>query len=487
MTPNDEDPLIMRLSAFFLPTLRETPSRTGMISHALMLRAGMIHQESAGIYSWLPLGLRVLEKITAIICREQEKIGALKILMPMIQSADIWQESGRWDSYGPEMLRCEDRHQHSILFGPTNEEMVTAIARDYLKSYRQLPLLLYQVQWKFRDEIRPRFGVMRAREFLMKDAYSFSLDAAGSAKIYRDMFDVYRQTFAAMGLKSLAVRAPSGPIGGGLSHEFHILAPTGESVLYYDRRLEDPSVSVEQAMTYYAVEEDMHDASASSVAQEALEKAGSKTAPLDQVNLEKAPLEQVNLKQANGIEIGHIFAFGEKYSRPMNLRVGGASGEVITPHMGSYGMGISRLPAAVIEASHDDRGIIWPERLAPFHVGLVDLSASDGTCSALCEDIYTRMRQNHVDILYDDRSVRAGVKLADMDLIGLPWRVAVGKRHAGDGLVEVQRRGTKEMMVLSVEAMMQRILGTSKKSGEESGKASGEESGKTSGKGSDKG
>ncbi len=431
----------MRLSQFFLPTFRETPSRTGVISHALMLRAGMIHQESAGIYSWLPLGLRVLENITRIITREMDAIGALKILMPTIQSADIWKESGRWDDYGPEMLRIRDRHGQDILYGPTNEEMITAIARDFLKSYRQLPLLVYQNQWKFRDEIRPRFGVMRGREFLMKDGYSFDLNPEKAREVYRRMFACYHRIFAAIGLPAIAVKAPSGTIGGNTSHEFHILAESGESTLYYDRRLTGET-DPDRAMSRYAMEESHHDPALYA----------------------KPPYSsgKEDIIRATGIEVGHIFYFGTKYSKAMRLRISGeqtdqGTGSDIIPCMGSYGIGISRLPGAVIEAGHDDKGIIWPPSIAPFQVALVNLAGNDAAVTAMADTIYEKLRAAKIDVLYDDRSARAGVKLADMDLIGLPWRIATGKRHIANRQVELQRRGTNGHDVLDIDDALSRI------------------------------
>ena len=424
----------MRLSAFFVPTAKEAPAEAAIISHQLMLRAGMIHQESAGIYSWLPLGCRVLHKVAAIVRAEQDAAGFNEMLMPTIQPADIWRESGRYDAYGPEMLRIRDRHDREMLYGPTNEEMITAIARSYLTSYRDLPVRLYHIQWKFRDEIRPRFGVMRGREFLMKDAYSFDVDTQSARLVYDQVFASYLRIFARLGLKAVAVRADTGPIGGDMSHEFHVLAATGESTLYYDAAyddllLEGSQVDVQALQSLYAADADLHDPSSCPVAPE-------------------------RLRQARGIEIGHIFHFGDKYSAPMKVQLQGTDDRLITPQMGSYGIGISRLPAAIIEASHDDAGIIWPPSVAPFRVGLIDLKPADDQCSAVVADMKAKLERAGLDTLHDDRDIRAGAKFADMDLIGLPWQVTIGPRGLQKGLVEVKNRADGERQELSVDAAL---------------------------------
>src|SRR5690554_2607798 len=401
----------MRLSRYFLPILKENPREAEIVSHRMMLRAGMIRQQGAGSFSWLPLGKRVLDKVCQIIREEQDRAGALEILMPTIQPADLWRESGRYDDYGKEMLRIKDRHERDMLFGPTNEEMVTDIFRAYVKSYRDLPLNLYHVQWKFRDEVRPRFGVMRSREFLMKDAYSFDLDFESARAAYNRMFVAYLRTFTRMGLKAIPMRADTGPIGGDLSHEFIILADTGESAVYCDRAyLEMPvpgadtdftndaqiAAIVEQWTKPYAATDEMHD-----------EAAWERVAPADRV-------------AARGIEVGHIFHFGTKYSRPMNAKVTGPDGKEHYVSGGSYGIGPSRLAAAIIEASHDEAGIIWPDPVAPFAVGLVNMKPGDAACDAACEDLYGKLVQGGVEVLYDDTDQRAGAKFASMDLIGLP-------------------------------------------------------------------
>jgi prolyl-tRNA synthetase len=427
----------MRLSGYFLPVSKETPADAQIVSHQLMLRAGLIRQTAAGIYAWLPLGLRVLRNIETIVRREQDRAGAVELLMPTIQSADLWRESGRYDAYGPEMLRFKDRHEREMLFGPTNEEMITAIFRDAARSYRDLPRTLYHIQWKFRDETRPRFGVMRGREFLMKDAYSFDLDEEGARRSYRAMFTAYLRTFAALGLKAVPVRAPTGPIGGDLSHEFHILADTGESEIFYDAALEsvdmdDPS-AVEQLQNIYAMEAEEH------------QKVVDVPVPADR------------LRSRRGIEVGHIFYFGDKYTKAFGMTVQGPDGQPVVPHMGSYGVGVSRLVGGIIEACHDDKGIVWPESVAPFKVGLVNLRADDPACAAAADGLYERLRAANVEVLYDDRDERGGAKFATMDLIGLPWQLVVGPKGIAQGLVELKRRGSADREELSIESALARL------------------------------
>jgi prolyl-tRNA synthetase len=432
----------MRLSRYFVPTLRETPKEAEIVSHRLMLRSGMIRQQSAGIYSWLPIGLRVLSKINAVVREEQNRSGAIELLMPTIQSADLWRESGRYEAYGKEMLRIEDRHERDMLYGPTNEEMVTEIFRAYVRSYKDLPLNLYHIQWKFRDEIRPRFGTMRSREFLMKDAYSFDLDQAGARHSYNKMFVAYLRTFQRLGLTSIPMRADTGPIGGDLSHEFIILATTGESEVYCDKAVLDLPVPpadtdfddvaglqaiVEAWTTPYAATSEMHDTAA----------------------FEGVP--QDRRVSARGIEVGHIFYFGTKYSDPMNAVVAGPDGQERPVHMGSYGIGPSRLAAAIIEASHDETGIIWPDAVAPFGVALLNLKVGDGGTDAACETIYRALGARGIDVLYDDRDERPGAKFATADLLGMPWQVLVGPKGLAEGKVELKRRATGERTLMSVE------------------------------------
>jgi prolyl-tRNA synthetase len=435
----------LRLSRAFLPTLKETPAEAQIASHRLMLRAGMVRQTSAGIYAWLPLGLRVLQKVAEIVRQEQDAAGAQEILMPTIQTADLWRQSGRYDAYGPEMLRLRDRHEREMLFGPTNEEMVTDIFKSYAKSYRDLPRNLYHIQWKFRDEMRPRFGVMRGREFLMKDAYSFDLDYEGAQRSYQQMFVAYLRTFARMGLKAIPMQADTGPIGGNLSHEFIVLAETGESQVYLHRDLLDFDVLarapdrqgdlapiVDFWTSRYAATEEKHDAAAWA-----------------QVPAER----QVS---ARGIEVGHIFYFGTKYSATMGLQVSGADGKMVTPEMGSYGIGVSRLVGALIEANHDEAGIKWPDSVAPFRLAVLNLKRGDAGCDALSERIYAAFNP---DAVLDDREDRAGAKFADADLMGFPWQAIIGPRGAAAGRVELKRRATGERAELSVEDAIARIRG----------------------------
>ncbi|EIM75867.1 prolyl-tRNA ligase [Nitratireductor aquibiodomus RA22] len=438
----------MRLSRYFLPILKETPREAEIVSHRLMLRAGMIRQQGAGSFSWLPLGKRVLDKVNQIIREEQNRAGAQEILMPTIQSADLWMESGRYDDYGKEMLRITDRHERKMLYGPTNEEMVTDIFRSYVKSYKDLPLNLYHIQWKFRDEVRPRFGVMRSREFLMKDAYSFDLDFEGAKAAYNRMFVAYLRTFARMGLQAIPMRADTGPIGGDLSHEFIILASTGESEVFCRKEfleLQVPGADVDFSddaeiadivttwTTPYAATEEMHD------------EAAWNAVPDE---------EKVS---ARGIEVGHIFHFGTKYSEPMNATVTGPDGKEHHVSMGSYGIGPSRLLAAIIEASHDENGIIWPESVAPFDVGLINMKVGDEACDRICEELYGKLQAAGRDVLYDDTDQRAGGKFATADLIGLPWQLVVGPRGVANGEVELKNRASGERVSLSVEDALNRL------------------------------
>ncbi len=428
----------MHLSAYFLPTLKETPAEAQIVSHRLMLRAGMIRQSSAGIYSWLPLGLRVLQNIIRIVREEQDAAGCQEILMPTIQPAELWEESGRYDGYGKEMLRITDRHEREMLYGPTNEELITDIFRHLIKSYRDLPKNLYQIQWKFRDEIRPRFGVMRGREFLMKDNYSFDLDFDGAKRSYDNMYVTYLKTFQRLGLTAIPVRADPGAIGGELSHEFQILAETGESEIFYDAtfdelRAKGEQPDIETLRSLYAATDDEHDPAA-------------------------CPLPDDRLRTARGIEVGHIFYFGTKYSAPMGAVVTGADGESITVEMGSYGIGISRLAGAIIEASHDDAGMIWPESVAPFKVGLINLRVGDKDCDGVCSDLYAKLRRAGIEVLYDDRDERPGVKFATMDLIGLPYQLIVGPRGVKQGVVELKRREGGEAEELSAESALARLV-----------------------------
>ncbi len=437
----------MRLTRFFLPTLKETPSDAQIVSHRLMLRAGLIRQATAGIYSWLPLGHRVLKKIEQIVREEQDRAGAVEMLMPTIQPADLWRESGRYGDYGKEMLRISDRHEREMLYGPTNEELITDIFRNTIRSYRDLPLTLYHIQWKFRDEVRPRFGVMRGREFYMKDAYSFALDYAGARHAYNQMFVAYLHTFKRMGLHAIPLRAETGPIGGDLSHEFIILAETGESAVYCDKKLLSFDISahdvdydgdlqpvVDHWTGLYAAADDMHDPAT-------------------------CPVPADELVEARGIEVGHIFYFGAKYSKPMGAVVATPDDQEVPVEMGSYGIGVSRLVGAIIEACHDDAGIVWPEPVAPFKVGLINIRANDDACRDAADALYRKLVEAGVETLYDDTGESAGSKFAQMDLIGLPWQLVVGPRGVKAGTVELKNRATGEREELSAEAALHKLTG----------------------------
>ena len=435
----------MRLSRSLVPTLKETPSEAQIASHRLMLRAGMVRQTASGIYAWLPVGLKVMNNIAAIVRAEQDIAGAQELLMPTLQTADLWRESGRYDAYGPEMLRIRDRHERDLLYGPTNEEMITDLARQSIKSYRELPQMLYHIQWKFRDEVRPRFGVMRGREFLMKDAYSFDLDYEGAVVSYRKQMLAYMRTFQRLGVRAIPMVADTGPIGGDLSHEFIVLAPTGESQVYYDSTLEQLDYLKSEFSydspedlrnfhdlinTHYAATEEKHDQD------------------------RWAEVVASNRREGRGIEVGQIFYFGKKYSEAMKFSVAGPDGTMITPEMGSYGIGVSRLVGAIIEASHDEAGIIWPDSVAPFRCAILNLRAGDATCDALCETLYTSFGSN---ALLDDRDARAGQKFADADLMGHPWQIIVGPRGAATGTVELKRRATGERQELSADSALAAI------------------------------
>ncbi len=438
----------MRLSRYFLPILRETPKEAEIVSHRLMLRAGMIRQQAAGSYAFLPLGHRVLEKVCGIVREEQDRAGAIEMLMPTIQSADLWRESGRYDDYGKEMLRIRDRHDREMLYGPTNEEMITDIFRSYVRSYKDLPKNLYHIQWKFRDEVRPRFGLMRGREFLMKDAYSFDVDGDGARHSYNKMFVAYLRTFARLGLKSIPMQADTGPIGGDLSHEFIILADTGESEVfshadYLDYPVPDADVAFDNVealreivgkwTSLYAATSEKHDAAA-----------------FDAIPADKRV-------SARGIEVGHIFYFGTKYSEPMKAVVTGPDGTVKPVHMGSYGIGPSRLVAAIIEASHDDAGIVWPEAVAPFRVTILNLKQGSADTDAACEQLYRALGAKGIDVLYNDLEDRPGAKFATADLIGIPWQILVGPKSLAEGKVELKDRRDNSREILTPADVLARF------------------------------
>ena len=420
----------MLWSNYFIPTQKEKPIDAKIPSHQLMIRSGMIKQESAGIYSWLPIGLKVLKKIEKIVRDEQEKAGAIEILMPTLQSSELWGESGRYDSYGDEMLRITDRHSRTLVYGPTNEEQVTEIFRKYIKSYKSLPLNLFHIQWKFRDEVRPRFGVMRGREFLMKDAYSFDLNQEEAKLSYYKMFIAYLKTFKRLGLNAIPVAADSGPIGGNLSHEFSIIAETGESEIFCDRNLLEIDIDeniynsnekiisvVENYLNFYSATDDKHDE----------KKFNNLVSKNNQLN-------------GRGIEVGHIFSFGDKYSNPMKASISGSDGKISDVFMGSYGIGVSRLVAAIIETSNDEKGIIWPTSVAPFLVNIINLKNKDDNCKNKCLEIHNNLAKNDIESIIDDRDESAGKKFSDSDLIGFPATIIVGPRELENGNVEIRFR-----------------------------------------------
>ncbi|MCG7627405.1 proline--tRNA ligase [Epibacterium sp. MM17-32] len=438
----------MRLSRYFLPVLKETPSEAQVVSHRYMLRAGMIKQSAAGIYSWLPLGYRVLKKIEGIVHEEQMRAGHIPMLMPTIQSADLWRESGRYDAYGEEMLRIRDRHDRDMLFTPTAEELITDIFRANVSSYKDLPLTMYQIQWKFRDEIRPRFGVMRGREFYMKDGYNFDLTKEDALHAYNRHLVSYLRTYERMGLQAIPMRADGGPIGGDYTHEFLVLAETGESEVFYDSEITDLTFGARE-IDYDSVEQ----------CQAVLEEFTSRYARTDETHDEALfnAVPEERRRVARGIEVGQIFYFGTKYSEALGATVQTAEGDSVPVHMGSHGIGVSRLLGAIIEASHDDKGIIWPEGVTPFHCGIVNLKQGDDEADAACEQLYAALTAIGLEPLYDDRKERAGGKFASMDLIGLPWRITVGPRGLKNGVVEVTSRRTGESEEMSPEDAVKKI------------------------------
>jgi prolyl-tRNA synthetase len=428
----------MRTSQFFIPTLKEIPAEAQIISHRLMLRAGMIHQSAAGIYTWLPMGLMVLKNIANIIREEQVNGGGCEMMMPTIQSASLWQESGRYDAYGDEMLRMNDRHGRPMLYAPTAEEVVTDVGRTFLKSYRDFPKRLFQIHWKFRDEVRPRFGVMRGREFLMKDCYSFDLTEKDAHQSYETMLKAYIRTFQRLGVTAIPVRANTGPIGGDLSHEFHILANTGESEVFYDGRFYDhrdsqEDIDLDTLLNIYAAADELH-------------------VP------ESCPVPEEHLKSARGIEVGHIFYLGTKYAQSMGMKVAHKDGSMIIPHMGCYGIGVSRLVGAIIEASHDEDGIIWPPSIAPFSLAIVNLRVGDENCDQACEELYKKALDKGIRVLYDDRDERAGSKMANMDLIGSPWQIRIGPKTLSNGYGELKNRKSGQVIEVSLENILEQVL-----------------------------
>ncbi len=422
----------MKYSNFFIPTLKDAPTDAEIISHKLMIRSGMIKQSSAGIYSWLPLGLLVLKKIEQIVREEQNKAGAIELLMPTIQSSDLWVQSGRYDDYGKEMLRIKDRGGRELLYGPTNEELITDIFKSHINSYKDLPKNLYHIQWKFRDEVRPRFGVMRGREFLMKDNYSFDIDEKEAKKSYDIMFKTYIKTFIKLGLTPISLRAETGPIGGNLSHEFQILAKTGESTLYYDRKLESlnpENLNPNELQSFYAAVDDQH-------------------------NENDCPIPKENLKISKGIEVGHIFYFGTKYSEKLGALIQDQNGKKLPVHMGSYGIGVSRLVGAIIEAYHDEKGIQWPVSIAPFKVSIINLMPEDQDCATKALEYYEYFMSNKVDVILDDRICSVGKKFSDNELIGIPFQIIIGKRDLKEGVVEFKNRQNNKTQKINVEEVI---------------------------------
>lgn len=422
----------MKLTNYFLPVLKEKPVDSFVKSHELMIRAGMIRQVTSGIYSWLPLGLKVLRNIEKIIKEEMDKAGGLEILMPTIQPKELWQESGRYEDYGKEMLKMKDRHNRDILFGPTAEEVVTDIFRKNVNSYKDLPLNLYQIHWKFRDEIRPRFGVMRGREFFMKDGYSFDLDEKSAKKTYDLVYKTYFKIFKRMGLNAIALQADTGAIGGNLSHEFHILADSGESKVFYDKKFNEVSnedgFDIKKMQEIYAMADEMHDK-------------------------DNCPIAKENLLSKRGIEVGHIFNFNTKYSKSMEAFVSGKNSEKIYPNMGSYGIGVSRLAAGIIEVFNDAKGIIWPKSVAPYQVILINLRVSDESCTKKCEEIYQKLQDNNVEVLYDDRDISTGQKFSTADLIGIPTQIVIGPRGVKNNEAEVIDRTSGEKKNVKIDEL----------------------------------
>lgn len=424
----------MKLSHYFLPTLKETPSEAQVVSHRLMLRSGMICQDTVGIYSWLPFGLAVLQNVQKVIREEQNKIGCQEVLMPLLQNRELWRESGRDDAYGKEMLRIQDRHEREMVFAPSSEEVVHDLFRRHLKSYKDLPKCFYQIHWKFRDEVRPRFGIMRGREFLMKDGYSFDVDATAARETYKTVLRSYLAIFKRLGLVALPMRADTGPIGGDLSHEFHVIAQTGESGVFYDQKydvLKDniESVDIEELLQLYASTDELH-------------------------TPDRCPIPADQLKEARGIEVGHIFYYGDKYTKAMNITVMGPDGKPLYPEGGCYGIGVSRVVGALIEANHDERGIMWPEVVAPFLVGLINLKVKDSAVTLLCEDLYAQLTKAGISVLYDERDEGAGFKFSNMDLIGLPWQMIVGPRSISNKTIELKNRRTGHVQEMPVETVV---------------------------------
>ena len=438
----------MYLSKAFIPILRNNPSEAKIKSHQLMLRIGMIKQSSAGIYSWLPLGFKVMKKIEKVVREEQNKIGAQEILMPTIQSSEIWKESGRYDDYGDEMLRIKDRQNREMLYGPTNEELITDIFRSSFKSYKSLPQLLYHIQWKFRDELRPRFGIMRCREFYMKDAYSFDINDIEALFSYNKFFLSYLKTFKRLELTAIPMAADTGPIGGNLSHEFIILADTGESKIFTDKRILDL------------------DSDGSIIEKKSLEELRKKyekfyavtDEKFDKNKFENEVLEE-NRLVTKGIEVGHIFYFGDKYSRPLKTSVDLPEGKKDFVKMGSYGIGVSRLVGAIIEAKYDEKEEVmkWPLSVSPYEIAIIPvISKNDTTNLQKAKNIYESLKVNKIDVIVDDTDENLSSKIKKIDLIGIPYQIILGKKSNGD-LVEFKEIG-KETKNLTIKQIIEILI-----------------------------
>ena len=428
----------MLLSKLFIPITKDLPAEAKIKSHQLMLRTGMIRQSSAGIYSWLPLGFKVMKKIEQIVREEQNNIGAQEMLMPTIQSADIWKESGRYDDYGEEMLRIKDRQGKELLYGPTNEELITEIFRASVKSYKSLPQILYHIQWKFRDELRPRFGVMRCKEFFMKDAYSFDLDDQEAKKSYNKMFFAYLNTFKRLGLTAIPMAAETGPIGGDLSHEFIILAETGESKIYSDKRIFDIEIN----------KYDNSEASINNLRNEYDKFYAVTDDKYNKENFEKN-VKKENQLVTKGIEVGHIFYFGDKYSKPLKCSVDLKNGKKVNVRMGSYGIGVSRLVAAIIEAKFQNNTMKWPKSVAPFDVVIIpSLQKNDKTNYEKAQKLYNSLLESKIDVLIDDTDEHLSAKFKKFDLIGIPYQIILGSKSTGDEFEFKEINGKTEKLSL---------------------------------------
>jgi prolyl-tRNA synthetase len=422
----------MRLSHYFLKPRKDAPSDATLISHKLMIKSSMIKQTTSGIYAWLPLGLKVLKKIEDIIRKFHNLYGCQELLMPTIQSSSIWKKSERYNDYGPEMLKFRDRNKKELLYGPTNEELITEIFKEYINSYKDLPKNLYQIQWKFRDEIRPRYGVMRCREFLMKDNYSFDISKNDAEKSYDNMFKCYLEIFNEIGINVIPVKADSGAMGGDLSHEFHLISKSGDTDIYYDKKIGD--INGLNARNSFKLLRNLY-----SVTKDEYKK--------------KQDLDASKLIKTKGIEIGHIFYFGTKYSDKLDAYVLNEKGQKINVEMGSYGIGISRLVAAIIESSHDEKGIIWPKNISPFNVGLINLNNKNKELIRIADKLYDYLKKNNIDVLYDDTNERPGEKFANIDLIGVPSQIILGENSLKENSVEIKNRKTKKIIKIKTKNM----------------------------------